>query len=169
MAILQISRIQLRRGLKENLPQLSGAEMGWAVDTRELYIGNSSSSASPLPSDKTRILTELDLQGQSFFLGNITLLSGAVSSVAVVIEPSLNSIIVNYSLIGNVDMRTGSMKISSNVAGTSLAYVDDYSESGPLGVTLIPSNTAIPGQITLLYTNTSISNVNLITNSIKFT
>lgn len=169
MAILQISRIQLRRGLKEQLPQLAGAEMGWAVDTRELYIGNSTSIDSPLPNAKTRILTELDLQGQAFFLGNITLLSGAISNVAVVIEPSLNSIIVNYSLTSNVDMRTGSMKISSNVAGTSLTYVDDYSESGNLGITLTPSVTAIPGQITLLYTSTNSSNVNLITNSIKFT
>ena len=40
MAIVQISRIQHRRGLKEELPQLAAGELGWAVDSQELYIGN---------------------------------------------------------------------------------------------------------------------------------
>ena len=40
MAIVQISRIQHRRGLKEQLPQLAAGELGWAVDSQELYIGN---------------------------------------------------------------------------------------------------------------------------------
>ena len=40
MAVVQISRIQHRRGLSENLPQLSSAELGWSIDTQELYIGN---------------------------------------------------------------------------------------------------------------------------------
>ena len=40
MAIVQISRITNRKGLIENLPQLAGAELGWAVDTRQLFIGN---------------------------------------------------------------------------------------------------------------------------------
>jgi hypothetical protein len=40
MAIVQISRIQHRRGLKESLPQLAAGEIGFAVDTQELFIGN---------------------------------------------------------------------------------------------------------------------------------
>ena len=47
MAIVQISRIQVRRGQKNvgsGVPQLAGGEFGWAVDTRELYIGNGSVS-----------------------------------------------------------------------------------------------------------------------------
>ena len=37
-------RIQVRRGSKNAGPmhQLAGGEFGWAVDTRELYIGNGS-------------------------------------------------------------------------------------------------------------------------------
>ena len=38
MAITQISRIQHRRGLKSELPQLSAGEIGFAVDTQELFI-----------------------------------------------------------------------------------------------------------------------------------
>ena len=40
MAILQISRIQVRRGLQQDLPQLAAAEFGWSVDERRLFIGN---------------------------------------------------------------------------------------------------------------------------------
>lgn len=42
MAIVSISRIQHRRGLKSDLPPaLSEGELGWCLDTRELFIGNS--------------------------------------------------------------------------------------------------------------------------------
>ena len=46
MAVVQISRIQVRRGKKgqTNLPQLASGELGWAVDSQELYIGNGSVS-----------------------------------------------------------------------------------------------------------------------------
>lgn len=41
MAIVSISRIQHRRGLKADLPPaLSEGELGWCLDTRELFIGN---------------------------------------------------------------------------------------------------------------------------------
>ncbi len=40
MAITQISRITHRKGLQENLPQLTGAELGWSLDERRLFIGN---------------------------------------------------------------------------------------------------------------------------------
>ncbi len=41
MAIISISRIQQRRGLRADLPaSLNEAEFGWCLDTRELFIGN---------------------------------------------------------------------------------------------------------------------------------
>jgi hypothetical protein len=40
MAITQFSRITNRKGLQENLPQLSGAQFGWSLDERRLFIGN---------------------------------------------------------------------------------------------------------------------------------
>lgn len=45
MAIVQISRIQHRRGVSENLPQLAVGEIGLAVDTRRVYIGNGGTDA----------------------------------------------------------------------------------------------------------------------------
>lgn len=42
MAIVQISKIQVRRGVKgeSDVPALEPGEFGWAIDTHELYIGN---------------------------------------------------------------------------------------------------------------------------------
>lgn len=58
MAIVQISRITNRKGLQENLPQLAGAELGWSVDTRQLYIGNGTLEEGAPVIGNTEILTE---------------------------------------------------------------------------------------------------------------
>jgi len=58
MAIVQISRIQHRRGLESNLPQLSHAELGWVTDSRKLYIGNGPTSAGAPIVGNTQVLTE---------------------------------------------------------------------------------------------------------------
>lgn len=63
MAVIQISKIQLRRGKRNSdtgLPQLSSAEMAWAVDTQELYIGNGSLDEGAPFVGNTKILTEYD-------------------------------------------------------------------------------------------------------------
>lgn len=63
MAIVQISRIQHRRGRKNQgtgMPQLASAELGWAVDSQELYIGNGSVSEGAPFVGNTKILTEND-------------------------------------------------------------------------------------------------------------
>ena len=58
MAIVQISRIQNRKGLQTDLPQLAGAELGWAVDERRLYIGNGTLVEGAPVVGNTEILTE---------------------------------------------------------------------------------------------------------------
>ena len=60
MAIVQISKIQIRRGLNQDLPQLDAAEMGWSTDTQQLYIGNGLSTAPDYAPSQgvTEILTE---------------------------------------------------------------------------------------------------------------
>lgn len=58
MAITQISRIQHRRGISTELPQLSSAEFGWSVDTRQLYIGNGTLDEGAPTVGNTEILTE---------------------------------------------------------------------------------------------------------------
>jgi len=63
VAVVQISRIQHRRGQKNTgsgLPQLASGEIGWAIDTRELYIGNGAVSEGAPAVGNTKILTEYD-------------------------------------------------------------------------------------------------------------
>lgn len=58
MAIVQISQITNRKGLIENLPQLAGAELGWAIDSRQLFIGNGTLQEGAPVIGNTEILTE---------------------------------------------------------------------------------------------------------------
>ena len=59
MAILQISRITQRKGLAQDLPEpLAGAELGWAVDERKLYIGNGELAEGAPYVGNTEVLTE---------------------------------------------------------------------------------------------------------------
>ena len=63
MAVVQISRIQVRRGQENQgtgVPQLAGGEFGWAVDTQKLYIGNGAVSEGSPAVGNTKILTEND-------------------------------------------------------------------------------------------------------------
>jgi hypothetical protein len=63
VAVIQISKIQLRRGKKltgNGVPQLSSAEFAWAIDTQELYIGNGSLAEGAPYVGNTKILTEHD-------------------------------------------------------------------------------------------------------------
>lgn len=57
MAITQISKIQVRRGLQQDLGQLAGGEFGWAVDTQRLYIGNGTLNEGAPISGITELVT----------------------------------------------------------------------------------------------------------------
>jgi len=64
MAVVQISRIQVRRGKSlagTGLPQLASGELAWSLDTQELYIGNGSVAEGSPAVGNTKILTERDL------------------------------------------------------------------------------------------------------------
>ena len=63
MAVVSISRIQIRRGRKNQglgLPQLASGELGWAVDAQELWIGNGAVSEGSPYVGNTKMLTEHD-------------------------------------------------------------------------------------------------------------
>jgi hypothetical protein len=61
MAIVQISRIQHRRGLQADLPQLASAELGWSIDERKLYIGNGTLAEGAPLEGVTEIVTAPNL------------------------------------------------------------------------------------------------------------
>ena len=63
MAVVQISRIQLRRGKRNEgsgLPQLASGELAWCVDTQELFIGNGAVAEGAPAVGNTKLLTEKD-------------------------------------------------------------------------------------------------------------
>ena len=74
MAVVQISRIQIRRGKINSgtgMPQLSSGEMAWAIDSQELYIGNGAVSEGSPGVGNTKILTINDLTSQGNILNLI--------------------------------------------------------------------------------------------------
>jgi hypothetical protein len=86
VAIVSISRIQVRRGQKNTgsgVPQLAGGEFGWAVDAQELYIGNGSVAEGAPSVGNTKVLTQHDnlfeLSSQ-YIYGNENLVQTGVSS-----------------------------------------------------------------------------------------
>jgi hypothetical protein len=59
VAIVQISRITQRKGLFNDLPEpLASAELGWATDTRQLFIGNGTLAEGAPIIGNTEVLTE---------------------------------------------------------------------------------------------------------------
>jgi hypothetical protein len=60
MAVIQISKIQVRRGqtAEQGMPQLASGEMGWSVDEQRLFIGNGSVAEGAPAVGNTEVLTE---------------------------------------------------------------------------------------------------------------
>jgi len=96
MAVVQISKIQVRRGLENQtgIPYLSSGEFAWAIDTQNLYIGPGAvSEGSPSAYPPVRVLTERDfnnifqLAGTYTYQGNSpsveTLLAGTGTNYSV--------------------------------------------------------------------------------------
>jgi polygalacturonase len=84
MAIVQISRIQIRRGLQQDLPQLASAEMGWSLDTQRLFIGNGLTTEGAPTAGVTEILTS---HSNILSLLGIYTYQGAASGVTAITGP----------------------------------------------------------------------------------
>ena len=57
MPIVQISRIQHRRGKRTDLPQLAAGELGWVIDEQRLFIGNGTIADGAPAVGNTEIVT----------------------------------------------------------------------------------------------------------------
>jgi hypothetical protein len=80
MAIVQISKIKVRRGQEKTtgMPQLDAGEFGWAEDTEHLYIGKRIAEGAN-SDENSRILTDRDLNNLFGLLGNV----GAASTTTI--------------------------------------------------------------------------------------
>jgi len=105
VAIVQISRITARKGLQIDLPQpLAGAELGWAIDDRRLFIGNGALDEGAPVVGNTEVLTEfsdiLSFAGQYTYKGEAagyTVQTGATPSSP--ISQSIQSRLDSYAVI----------------------------------------------------------------------
>ena len=147
MAVIQISKIQVRRGLQENLPQLASGEMGWSVDERRLYIGNGTLVEGAPIVGVTEILTEYSnvILTASSIAANIviaqladaaaeTLLDNTTANIGNITISTVNSRIIDYNIIRGTNTRVGSIKVT-NLAG-SPSIEEDYTETANIGVAL---------------------------------
>jgi hypothetical protein len=121
VAIVQISRITQRKGLSTDLPQpLAGAELGWATDTRQLFIGNGTLADGAPVVGNTEILTEF-----SDVLGAATAYTYQGQSAGYAVQTGTSaSTPVSQSLQSRLD---------------SIAIITDFGATGD-GVTDVTAN-----------------------------
>jgi len=171
MAVIQISKIQIRRGLQENLPTLSSGEFGWSVDQRKLYIGNGTLAEGSPATGTTEIMTaitygslqsnistlETNVSALNYAVGvpgvSHALLDNTTANTNVQVSTSTTNMI-DYQISRGNDFRVGQLKISqyNGTAGT-VVYEDDYTETASVGVTW--GFTANSNAVVLSYTTSS--------------
>ena len=165
MAILQISRIQHRRGLQEDLPQLASAELGWSIDTRKLYIGNGTVDEGAPIQGVTEILTENSIiDFTTGFVSNIAVLQSSVNDLddrVTSLESgvsshndqtltssgsirgfSANNIAVSYTCHQGTTQRMGVIKGARYLTGTTVSWDDEYTQTGDTDLVLSISGNA---------------------------
>lgn len=157
MAVVQISKIQVRRGQKNltgSVPQLSSAEFAWAVDTQELFIGNGSVAEGAPAVGNTKILTEhdniLELAGSYTFAANDVSIS---LSVPRSLQTKIDEIQVSI-----VDFGANPDGSSDNTVAFATALSQLFENSNdkykkvlmiPNGTYIISSDLIIPSNVTI--------------------
>jgi len=156
MAVTQKSKIQIRRGRRENLPQLSGGELGWAVDTQQLFIGNGTFEEGAASEGNTEIITVnnpivagLNPTFISVALLNNTVVETIIASINIVAFPVG---LLYYSINRAGNYRAGTYQYAYNASTTSVDVLD-LTTGNSLGITLTAT---VSGDFMLLkYTSTN--------------
>lgn len=158
MAVVQISRIQHRRGRKNTgtgIPQLASGELGWAIDAQELYIGNGAVSEGAPFVGNTKILTEyddlLEIAGQYAYKRDI-IQTGASAAVPVerTIQEKLDDIVSvrDFGATGDGTDQTVSIQRAIDQlfinSATKGLYISRVTLHFPAGEYLISSPLYIP-------------------------
>jgi len=183
MAVIQISKIQVRRGLQENLPQLGSGEMGWSIDERRLFIGNGTLSEGAPEIGNTEILTIYSPIGAALanigiIESQITILQGNVANLNAAIGAPITSDLADNNSVAssaNITLSTprsiidySISRATANTSATSyrvgtisstnlngvVSYQDDYTETADTGIVLsVVGNSGNTANI--YYTSTS--------------
>ena len=132
MAITQNSRIQIRKGLYDDLPQLASGEFGWAIDTRQLFVGNGTVAEGAPTVGNTEILTihssfgSLDINTASLTLSSIILPIGIYTPTANVFGISSRS--ADVLRLTNPVNSVNSLTITGGISGDG-PTISSYGES----------------------------------------
>lgn len=136
MAVVQISRIQIRRGQKNQgtgMPQLASGEMAWAIDTQELFIGNGAVGEGSPAVGNTKIITQKDnlldlVNVYKYNRTNPLIVTHPITPVARNLEDRLNDRLSNlsYGILPNGEDMTAELQhaldnlyITNKVSGES--------------------------------------------------
>jgi hypothetical protein len=182
MAVITVSKIQVRSGLQEDLPALDSGEFGWCVDTQRLFIGKGTLAEGAPTTGVTEILTEYsiglinlsidqvvsDIANINVTLGNLTSVIGNLQSVTTQIldnqssivnignvsVESLSSQIINYNITRNTAVRIGSIRVTT-YNGSDVSFDDEYTETTNTGVTLYFTGNTVTNTAVLGYSTSS--------------
>lgn len=176
MAVVQISKIQVRRGQKNSnsgIPQLSSAEFAWAVDSQELFIGNGSVAEGAPYVGNTKILTEhdniLDLASSYQFASNDTAIT---LSVPRSLQSKIDEIAVSVVDFGAVGDGSTDCVLAFETALTELFRNanDNYKKVliVPNGEYLFTSDLAIPSGAVIRGETQARAILNVGANNIRF-
>lgn len=152
MAVTQKSKIQVRRGRKENLPQLSAGEFGWAIDTQQLYIGNGTFEEGAASEGNTEIITEISLQTTGFITET---LNNNVSTATEFYRFNIQSFptgVINYSLNRNQVNRVGVIQYAYNGLLNNVD-ITDITTGSSLGVSF--SAVVVGSNVIFKYTSSN--------------
>lgn len=168
MAIVQVSRITNRKGLAENVPQLAGAELGWAIDERRLFIGNGTLQEGAPVIGNTEVLTEYSdvFSGRTqFSFGDYIVNAGTTATldnnattqtVFTIDANTIPAFEVKYMIRRGVYTRTGTYIVVGSTDGTggTLTTSDANAvQNGSTGVTFTVTESA--STITFAYSSTN--------------
>lgn len=119
MAVTQISKIQVRRGRQENLPQLAAGELGWAIDTQQLYIGNGTFSEGAPSEGNTEILTALSNGAGAYATATLSDNTGTATEFYSFNKLSYPAGTLRYSIVRNGVYGVGEIQYAyAGYAGT---------------------------------------------------
>ena len=127
MPIVQISRIQHRRGKRTDLPQLAAGELGWVIDEQRLFIGNGTvSDGAPA-------------------VGNTEIVTGGSSAFTTALSHTYKGYLGDSTPVGTSQQRTIQQRLDDYVS------VKDFGAKGDDSTADI---TAIQNAIDEIYTDT---------------
>jgi len=180
MAVINLTKIQVRSGYQEDLPSLDTGEFGWCIDTQRLFIGKGTLAEGAPELGVTEVLTEYSIDLINVTVDNInanvanlaasfgvitSIIGNAVpvseiiyddqSDIVPVVGIQINNLAsqyINYNIRRDTAIRTGTISVA-NYGGLQVAYSDEYTENRDTGVTLVVRGNAALGNATLGYTS----------------